>query len=57
MFKSALYLAGVFVVAVGILYMFVLQSGSVEPKLEKTLRKMTALPPAWETRAKGPVCC
>ena len=49
--------AGLFVVAVGILYIFVLQGGSVEPKLEKTLRRMVALPHAWETRAKGPVCC
>jgi threonine/homoserine/homoserine lactone efflux protein len=49
--------AGLFVVAVGLLYIFVLQSASVEPKLENRLRRMTALPPAWETRAKGPVCC
>jgi threonine/homoserine/homoserine lactone efflux protein len=33
--------AGVFVVAVGILYMFVLHGGSVEPRLERTLQRIS----------------
>ncbi len=33
--------AGIFVIVVGFLYMFVLQGGVVEPKLEKTLKRIT----------------
>jgi len=33
--------AGIFVVAVGILYMFVLHGGSVEPRLERTLQHIS----------------
>lgn len=33
--------AGIFVVAVGILYMFVLHGGSVEPRFEKTLQRFS----------------
>ncbi len=33
--------AGIFVVVVGLLYMFVLQGSSVDPKLEKTLKRIT----------------
>lgn len=44
--------AGIFVVAVGLLYMFVLHGGSVEPRLERTIERFS--PPLRRTATPRP---